>query len=137
MDAVIVASAQGLYRLDSSGRQLRQISNEAADQPRWSADGLWVAYLTQSIDSAKQEQFLWLMHPDGSAVQQLATSTIWHEWSPTGHTLGYLTGNTPSLANESATVSLANQLYYLWITMPDRVPRLIAEVNEPIFAWGH
>ena len=128
---VIVTSAKGLYRLDSSGRQLRQISNEPAEQPRWSADGRWVSYVTQSIGSTTQEQILWLMHPDGTAVQQVAANAVWHEWNPVGATLGYLTGSKQGTLSPPS-----DSLYYLWVmTVPEESPRLIAEVNEPHFTW--
>lgn len=124
---VIVASAKGLYRLDQSGRQLRQISNEAADYPRWSADGAWVAYLSQSIDTTDPAYRLWIMQPDGSAAHQIAANVLWHAWSPTTATLGYVTGNRQS----------TDALYYLWTTETDGQSQLVAEVNDPHFAWGN
>jgi len=123
---VIVASATGLYRLDQSGRQLRQLSNEAASYPQWSVDGEWVAYLTTPIGTAATEYQLWIMRPDGSAAQQVAADVLWHAWNPTGKILGYVTGNRQSSA----------ALFYLWTTTVDGEPQLVAEVNEPHFSWG-
>jgi Tol biopolymer transport system component len=125
-NAVIVASATGLYHLDEGGRQLRQLTSVAADRPQWSADGAWVAYLTTPIGRNSQEQHLWLMRPDGSAAQQVAVDVLWHAWSPDGTTLGYVTGNRQSSA----------ALFYLWTTQPDGQATLRAEVTSPYFAWG-
>ncbi len=125
-NAVIVASAKGLYRLDQSGRQLRQISNEAAESPHWSVDGAWVAYLAQPIGTTAPTYNLWLMRPDGSAAQQVASDVLWHAWSPLNATLGYVTGNRQS----------TDSLFYLWTVETDGQPQLVAEVNNPHFSWA-
>lgn len=141
---LIVASAQGLYRLDSSGRNLRQISNMPADQPRWSADGAWLAYTTEPLNHATDAvatesagstvavHDLWIMKPDGTNLRQVATNSLWHMWSPTGEFLGYVTGSR----NSPQTTDADSALFYLWTLTPSGTSQLIAEINEPFFSWS-
>ncbi len=136
---IIVASAQGLFRLASSGRNLRQISNVAAEQPQWSADGEWLAYTTAPLlradaDSpepqAQAAHTLWLMHLDESTLQQISINSLWHAWAPDGTQLGYVTGSNQQPANGEPA------LYYLWALSPGEEAVLVAEVNQPFFTWS-
>ncbi|MCB0063246.1 MAG: PD40 domain-containing protein [Caldilineaceae bacterium] len=140
---IVVASPEGLYRLDRSGRNLRQISNMPADQPQWSADGSWLAYTTVPLNQRVAEAAavgddtdsvahdLWLMKPDGTNLRQVATNTRWHRWSPTDDLLGYITGT-----GTHAGGATGDALFYLWTVTPSGTPQLIAEVNEPFFSWS-
>lgn len=125
-NAIVVGSATGLYWMDSSGRQLRQISTETAERPLWSADGSWIAFLAEAPDRNRTERRLWIIRPDGSGASHVATDILWHEWSPGGATLGYVTGKRGG----------TESLYYLWIAQPTGQARLVAEINEPYFAWS-
>jgi len=126
-NSIVVGSTTGLYRLDSSGRQLRQISTEAAERPLWSADGVWIAFLSHSLEDSNTERRLWLVHPDGSSASHVATDILWHAWSPEGGTLAYVTGQHQT----------AESLYYLWVAQPMGEAYLIAEITEPYFSWSH
>lgn len=144
-EEIVVAATTGIYRLDSSGRQVRRISTAKAQRPHWSADGTWIAYRTEPLNSDRptiaqvddtddtmsssvplEQHILWFMRPDGSDLQQVDVDVLWHQWSPTGATLGYVTGNQQSAAS----------LFYLWTMESEGTKQLVAEINEPIFTWS-
>ena len=137
-DEILVATVTGIERFDSAGRQRRQINTLLAERVSWSADGAWIAYTTiadpaqgavadGSLSSATVpgEQQLWLMHQDGTSAQRIDSAVLWSTWSPTGATLGYITGN----------VAATEPLLYLWTVTPEAKPQLAAEVSEPFFSW--
>lgn len=138
---IMVAAKDGLYRLDSQGNNLQQVSNLPADQPRWSAEGNWIAYTTRPLDQPQTASTaavdstmtapLWLMRPDGSDLRQIVPNSLWHAWSPTGERLGFITG-----VHTATNVTAEAELYYLWMLEPGGTSQLIAEVNEPFFTWS-
>ena len=123
---ILVGSKQGLYSLSGAGQKLLQLTTVPATAFNWSANSEWIAYTTAAKSSSgNTAQTLWLMDRQGVDVQQLATDTLFHQWSPDGAILGYVTGN------QTATEAL----YYLWTMKPGASPTLVAEINEPFFAW--
>ncbi|MCB0063248.1 MAG: DnaJ domain-containing protein [Caldilineaceae bacterium] len=138
---VIVNTEKGLYLFSATGQQLAQLTDITVQTADWSADNAWVAYTTSDVAShtaAPQSesvetdgqtdaagQTLWLMNRDGEEVRSVAQNALWHQWSPTGATLGYVTGNLES----------EESLFYLWTLTPDATPQLVAEINEPFFTW--
>src|SRR5260370_4400699 len=75
-----------IYTLPIEGGQAKLVSAEMAvdSQPKFSPDGRWIAIISDRNGSEN----LWIMHPDGSAPQQL-TEEPWSEfaspaWSPEG-----------------------------------------------------
>lgn len=135
---VIVGTEKGLFLLSATGQQLAQLMDVAAEAFSWSADSAWIAYTTSpdaasTYDAADDSastygatgQTLWLMDKDGQAVRNVAQNTLWHQWSPAGSTLGYVTGNLHS----------EESLFYLWTLTPGNPPQLVAEISEPYFTW--
>ncbi len=134
---ILVATATGIERFDSAGRQRRQINTVSAEWVSWSADGAWIAYTTVADDIASvalsagattttaAERQLWLMQHDGTAAQRIGTAVLWSAWSPEGATLGYVTGKLSGM----------DHLLYLWALAPGAAPQLAAEVSEPFFSW--
>ncbi len=121
---VAIAAAEGLYLLNSNGEGLRQLNETVATNVKWSADGAWLAYATAATD-AGQGGALWLLDVAGRQPEQVVDNSLWHLWSPTGTTLGYVTG----------TLSGDEPLLYLWTVTPGGTPKLVAEVSDPFFAW--
>ncbi len=135
---ILVGAQDGLYMLSSRGQQLQQLTNVPTRSFRWSADGEWITYTTAAASTAATvdrstvstadsagEETLWLINRNGGAKQQIATNSLWHQWSPAGAALGYVTGKAGT----------AEPLLYLWTVTPTTTPALVAEVNEPFFAW--
>ena len=121
---LVVSSAQGLQRLDSQGRTVTTISNVAGEAPSWSADGNWLAYLTST--GVNGEQTLWLLEVASGQTQEVTSESVSYHWSPTGATLGYVTGRARG----------ETPLLYLWTMIPDAQPTLVAEINDPLFQWA-
>lgn len=135
-EQLLVATAAGILRFDSAGRQRRQLSTVIAEQVSWSVDGAWIAYTTalheDNVVAAEADtvpatpaQQLWLMREDGAAAQRVDTAVLRFAWSPTGATLGYVTGKAGD----------ADALHYLWTLTPGAEPQLVAEVSDAFFSW--
>ncbi|MCB0123490.1 MAG: DnaJ domain-containing protein [Caldilineaceae bacterium] len=136
---ILVGTDEGLYRLSSNGQQLHQLTTVPAYAFSWSADGQWIAYTTvtgaaTAAQASAEEisylpQTLWLTDRFGKESRQIAENLLWHQWSPDGATIGYVTGN----------VTTPDSLLYLWTLAADgqasAVPSLVAEVNRPFFSW--
>jgi Tol biopolymer transport system component len=135
---ILVGAQDGLYLLSSTGQQVQQLTDIAPRAFGWSADGEWITYTTVASTTATTvdrwtsgtadstgEETLWLINRNGGAQQRIATNYLWHQWSPDGAALGYITGNAGT----------AEPLLYLWTVTPNATPTLVAEVNEPFFAW--
>jgi Tol biopolymer transport system component len=121
--SVVVSSGRGLYRSDSQGRTVTQVSKVAGESPSWSMDGKWLAYLTQEEASAGQQ--LWLLEVTSGKTMLVASESVHYAWSPTGALLGYVTGRAAG----------DTPLLYLWSALPGQPPQLMAEVNDPLFHW--
>lgn len=129
---ILVGTDNGIYLLDSEGRRLQQISNVPAASFHPSADGEWLVYTTtrdlKHNERGRQftgNQALWLMDRNGKNLRQVTAESASYQWSPTGATLGYVTGNPER----------ENSLLYLWTVTPGESPQLAAEVNSPFFSW--
>ena len=122
-ETLVVSSAEGLQRLDSQGRTVTTISSVAGEVPSWSADGKWLAYLTST--GVNGEQTLWLLEVASGQTQEVTSESVSYHWSPTGATLGYVTGRARGEI----------PLLYLWTMIPDAQPTLVAEINDPLFQW--
>lgn len=123
---VVVSSPQGLYQLDRNGEHLVQMNEVAGEQPSWSADGRWLAYLT----SAGGVQTLWLMEVASGQATVVSRESVSYAWNPAGGQLGYVTGRAATGAADEAP------LLYLWTLTPGHSPQLLAEVNDPHFHWS-
>jgi len=69
-------------------------------QPSWSPDGAVIAFARtdfQSDRDANSQQYVALMHPDGTGLTRLATGTD-PAWSPDGQTIVFRNGAAPGLA---------------------------------------
>ncbi len=128
---ILVATENGLYLLGESGQQLYQISDTIVDTFSWSANGEWIAYTAKASQSSQrtvqplEDNTIWLMDRDGQNVRQITHEGVWYQWNPADSTLGFVTGNQDS----------QEPLLYLWTFTPGAQPALVAEVNEPHFAW--
>ena len=123
--SVVVASAQGVYTLDSQGRDLHQLNKVHAWSPAWSFDGSQIAYFSDQ-NSKTGVQDLWVMDADGHNPMRITGSGSQHfAWSPTSKRLAYITGNAQS----------AEPILYLWVTDLKEQAQLVAEVNKAYIAW--
>ncbi|MEZ4733035.1 MAG: DnaJ domain-containing protein [Caldilineaceae bacterium] len=123
---VVVSSPQGLYQLDRQGEHPVQVSAVVGEQPRWSADGRWLAYFTGTGEG----QTLWLLELASGETTVVSRESVSSAWGPAGAQLAYVTGRaTPGAGGEAP-------LLYLWTLTPGQAPQLLAEVNDPLFHWN-
>ncbi|MBX3015789.1 MAG: DnaJ domain-containing protein [Caldilineaceae bacterium] len=120
---LVVSTAQGLYQLDSQGQTMTQLTNVVGEAPSWSADGQWLAYLTPATEGTGQ--ILWLLSLASGETIAMAPTAIHYAWHPTMAQVAYVTGR----------ITGGTPLLYLWTAAPGKSPTLVAEVNDPLFAW--
>jgi Tol biopolymer transport system component len=84
----------GIIHIDGTG--YRKLTDDPSPDrhPRWSPDGNWIAFRSRRTDRYE----IWLIHPDGSGLQQLTRSEGDEErgsyatWSPDGAFIAYQPG---------------------------------------------
>jgi Tol biopolymer transport system component len=98
-----------MYSTDGSHMvRLTSMKGDAVD-PRWSSDGLKIAFVETLGEGRAQ---LWVMNQDGSGLQNLtgeqsdASSSF--GWSPRGEVIAYATNNKSSATSSSSVIVLMN-----------------------------
>ncbi|MDJ0791213.1 MAG: hypothetical protein QNJ71_04900 [Acidimicrobiia bacterium] len=114
----------GIAVVDAATGSLSQITDGRDSDPSWSNDGTAIAF-HRFADGAAD---LWLVHPDGSGLEQLTnTPQTWEfspSWSPDGSQIAYVASDSPE---ESG--------FDVWV-----MGRSSADAdnltNSPLFAYG-
>ena len=107
--AVKNGDGASIWRMDTSGNQLVQLTHEAGDNsgPAWSPDGKWIAYQAGQPGSTD----IWIMDRDGGGKRQITQTTAgWSfgpAWSPDGKWLAYVSGKSNSDYGEIFVISVA------------------------------
>jgi dipeptidyl aminopeptidase/acylaminoacyl peptidase len=116
--------------------------------PRWSPDGHWVAFLSDSGDDGQSQ--IWLMSAEGGEAEKLTDAkggVSSFRWSPDGRMIAYLARDAVSEEqqkkkrrhDDAAEVDRDYQFNRLWVVaLNDRKPALVThqdfEVRE--FDWS-
>ena len=106
--AIKDGAASSIWRMDTSGNQLIQLTHEPGDNsgPAWSPDGKWIAYHAGQSGNTD----IWIMDRDGGGKRQITHTTAgWSfgpAWSPDGKWLAYVSGPSKSDYGEIFIVSL-------------------------------
>ena len=90
-----------IYVMDDDGSNVQRLTftqdPQADGRPVWSPDGTCIAFVRDTHDGVRDQKYeVFLMHPDGSNVQQLTNdgkSKSTGTWSPDGHHLAFTTYN--------------------------------------------
>src|SRR5438105_6885029 len=83
------AAHSGIYRVDSNGANLKQLTRNRPDaEPAWSPNGKAIAFARFLASGRKQ---LWLMRADGSGRHRVSKRTAsWPAWSPNGRRIAFV-----------------------------------------------
>ncbi len=90
-----------LYLHRESGDAQLTEGDASCDDPQWSPDGRWVAF----ISSRSGKKNLWVIRPDGGEACQLSdvkTGAANFKWSPDGKQLAFTSIDAPTAAEDKA-----------------------------------
>lgn len=82
-----------IYIMSPDGKDPVNLTNNPADDrdPSWSADGNWIAFVSNRENEGEGGQFIYVMDADGNNVHQISTETgsEFPDWSHDGKTITY------------------------------------------------
>src|SRR5438874_12783368 len=83
------AAHTGIYRIDSNGANLKQLTRNRPDtEPAWSPSGSAIAF-ARFLPSGRTQ--LWVMRADGSGRHRVSKRTAsWPTWSPNGRRIAFV-----------------------------------------------
>ncbi|MCS7047290.1 MAG: DPP IV N-terminal domain-containing protein, partial [Gemmataceae bacterium] len=119
--------------------------DKSCDDPQWSPDGKWIAFLS----SRSGRKNLWLVEPTGGPPTQLTdvrTAVSSYRWAPDGRSIAFVAKDAPTAEeiealrakNDAKVVDLnpkMNRLYVIPVTTPPKLqtePRLLTKENRSI-----
>lgn len=93
-------SRPDLFVMNADGSALKNLTPDTATEeyPAWSPDGEWIAFCSNRGNAEFDDADLYLIHPDGSGLIALDTTSTTREeqpaWSPTGERLAFVRSST-------------------------------------------